>query len=287
MENVYSKIFQEYDYIDDDFVILKGFNQKPPVQEHPKRMEMGVFGICLQGSSQIEINLNTYTLEKNTVIIVYPGDIVSGRKMSDDFNAIFIAISSTFLDGVTGPLPVQFPVLLHLKKHPLIKITGHDVANLQSYYDFIRAQFRNTSNAFRKETIRCLLRAMLTQLWSIFLEHIPVTNIPQKDRKSELTEQFFAKLQRNYKEERSVNFYADSLYVTPKHLSTVVKSVTGRTTSEWIDDYVILEAKAVLKNSRHSVQRIALDLNFSDQSFFAKFFKKHAGMSPTAYRATS
>lgn len=284
MEKVNPDIFLEYDYIEDDFVIFKGFN-KVPLQQFPTHLEMGVIGICISGKAQVEINLNSYTFEKDSIIVMRSGDIVTGKGMDDHFMAAFIGVSSSFLQGVTNPLPLQFPLRLHLKDHPLVKINERETASLVDYYEFIWKQLKNEKHEFRKEMIRSLLRAMMIQLWGILMRRFPDMDIRRKDRKSELTGQFFVKLQQNYKEERSVNFYADSLYVTPKHLSTVVKHVTGRTTSDWIDDYVILEAKAILKNSSFSVQQIALELNFSDQSFFAKFFKKHTGMSPSEYRA--
>lgn len=283
MEKVDTDIFLEYDYIEDDFVIFKGFN-KAPIQQFPTHLDIGVIGICISGKAQVEINLNSYTFEENSIIIMRGGDIVTGGKMDDNFMAAFIGVSSSFLQGATNPLPIQFPLMLHLKDHPMIKITKEETDGLIDYYEFIWKQLKNEKHEFRKEMIRSLLRAMVIQLWGILMRRFPDTDIQRRDRKSELTGQFFVKLQQNYKEERSVNFYADSLYVTPKHLSTVVKNVTGRTTSNWIDDYVILEAKAILKNSSFSVQQIALDLNFSDQSFFAKFFKKHTGMSPSEYR---
>ncbi len=286
METINTDIFLEYNYIEDDFVIFKGFNEVP-LQQFPSHLEMGVIGICISGSAQMEINLNSYTFEKDSIIIMRSGDIVTGKGMDKDFMAAFIGISSTFLQGVTNPLPIHFPLWLHLKEHPLIKISEKETAVLIDYYEFIWKQLKNEKHEFRKEMIRSLLRAMVIQLWGILMKRFPDTDIQRKDRKNELTGQFFIKLQQNYKEERSVNFYANSLFVTPKHLSTVVKNVTGRTTSDWIDDYVILEAKAILKNSSYSVQQIALDLNFSDQSFFAKFFKKHTGMSPSEYRSMS
>ena len=88
----------------------------------------------------------------------------------------------------------------------------------------------------------------------------------------------------NYKQNRSVSFYADRLCLTAKHLSSVVKEVSGKTAGEWIDNFVILEARALLKSSDMSIQQIAEHLNFANQSFFGKYFKHFIGMSPKAYR---
>ena len=80
-------------------------------------------------------------------------------------------------------------------------------------------------------------------------------------------------------------YFADRLCISPKHLSMVVKKVSGRTASDWIDDYVILQAKQLLRSSSLTIQEVSRELNFSNQSFFGKYFKKHVGMSPSEYRA--
>lgn len=84
--------------------------------------------------------------------------------------------------------------------------------------------------------------------------------------------------------ERSVTFYAEQLCITPKYFSSLVKKLSGKSAAQWIDNYVILEAKNLLKYSDMSIQEIAYRLNFSTQSFFGKYFKHQTGLSPTQYR---
>ena len=88
-----------------------------------------------------------------------------------------------------------------------------------------------------------------------------------KSRKEDLFEHFIRYVSEGYKEERSVAYYAGKMFLTPKHLSTVVKEVSGKTAGEWIDSLVILEAKALLKSSEQSIQEIADELHFANQSF--------------------
>ncbi len=96
--------------------------------------------------------------------------------------------------------------------------------------------------------------------------------------------QFIKALSKNYQTERTVAAYADMLFLTPKHLSGVIKEVSGKTPGEWIDQRVILEAKALLKSSDMNIQQIAEQLHFTNQSFFGKYFRHHVGMSPKEYR---
>lgn len=91
-------------------------------------------------------------------------------------------------------------------------------------------------------------------------------------------------IQKHYKTERSVNFYANKLFLTAKYLSKVVQENSGKTATNWIDDYVILEAKALLNSSKLTIQQISDELNFPSQSFFGKYFKRKVGMSPKEYR---
>lgn len=84
--------------------------------------------------------------------------------------------------------------------------------------------------------------------------------------------------------ERSISYYADKLCVTSKYLSQVVYKVSGRFAGDWITDFVILEAKALLKSRKYTVQQIADKLNFANQSFFGKYFKDKVGCSPSEYQ---
>ncbi|WP_158796459.1 AraC family transcriptional regulator [Pedobacter sp. L105] len=88
----------------------------------------------------------------------------------------------------------------------------------------------------------------------------------------------------HFREERGVQFYADTLFITPKHLSKTLKEITNKTCSELIDELVITEAKILLEDMGQSVAKVAEYLNFSDQFFFSKFFKRHTGMNPSQYK---
>ena len=82
----------------------------------------------------------------------------------------------------------------------------------------------------------------------------------------------------------ALDFYAQQLEVSPKHLSRTIKAQTGYTAVEWIEKFVILEAKVLLKSSNLNIQQISDELNFASQSFFGKYFKKITGMSPKEFR---
>lgn len=79
-------------------------------------------------------------------------------------------------------------------------------------------------------------------------------------------------------------FYADQLCLSPKYLSKLIKEVSGKSAPEWINAYVMLEAKHLLKYTDISIKEIVFKLNFSNQTVLYKYFKAHTGMTPTEYR---
>ena len=97
-------------------------------------------------------------------------------------------------------------------------------------------------------------------------------------------EKFLSLVQINYKEQRGLEFYADKLCFTPKYLSKVIKENSGTSANDWIDNHVVLEAKALLKSTNMTIQQISDELNFPSQSFFGKYFKRHVGVSPKEYK---
>lgn len=132
--------------------------------------------------------------------------------------------------------------------------------------------------------MRCLLQAALFELMDIeqssHNEDVPM----RKSRKEEIMARFILTVREHFRTERQVAFYAKQLCITPKHLSAVVKSISGKTAGEWIENYVTMEAKVLLKTTDLPVQEIAVHLNFPNQSFFGKYFKHITGMSPTEFR---
>ncbi len=88
----------------------------------------------------------------------------------------------------------------------------------------------------------------------------------------------------NFRDERQVSFYANKLCLSTKRLNEVLKSKTNKTVSEIIHERLIIEAKNEIVIDKKSIKEVALDLGFSDLSYFNRFFKKHTGFSPQDYR---
>ena len=103
--------------------------------------------------------------------------------------------------------------------------------------------------------------------------------------RQELFIRFHQAIVEHFRENREVRFYADLFCLTPKHFAAVIKQQTGINASDWISNYVMIQAKTLPRHQQQlTVQQIALKLGFFDQAVFSRFFKSNEGISPTEYR---
>ena len=100
-------------------------------------------------------------------------------------------------------------------------------------------------------------------------------------------DEFIRLASQHFTRERSVEWYSSEMCLTPKHLSEVVKSVSGKTAGQWITTLVMTETKRLLLETGLSIKEIALRMNFPNQSFLGKYFKNIEGLSPTDFRKGS
>ena len=145
----------------------------------------------------------------------------------------------------------------------------------------LKQTMTDTGNIFRQQIIQYYLYILACNIFNLLLTNYAPAVL---SRSESIFQEFIKNVEKYFRKERSVGFYADKLNLTPKYLSTVIQQQTGKHATDWIDKYTILEAKTLLKSSTLSIQQIAYDLNFSTQSHFGRYFRNHTGMSPKLYR---
>ena len=267
--------------IDGDIAIFDNVKELP-VFDRPVRVDAAVFAICLKGQIRVGLNLKEYTITQNQLVLSLPGQIVQDFENSEDLSGIFIIISKKFMEEAILHIQDIMPAFFYIKDHPVTELNAKELECIREYHAFLWDKVKAKDKPYRKEIALSLLLAMFHEICSMFKNHM-ITNV-KRNRQEELFATFIQQLTLHFQKERSVKFYADKLYMTPKYLSLSVKKVSNYTAGEWIDQYVVLEAKALLSSSSFSIQEIADRLNFANQSFFGKYFKQHVGVSPSEYR---
>ena len=206
----------------------------------------------------------------------------------DAFAIIFCSKGSIVsTSGVTRHTIGERTLFVQVEKHPSLPLDGEEWDGVMRSLDGIRIEgARQRNDPYSAEIIRSMIRTLAYKVCRIIARHVETgaSDASSRSRNEEYFNQFMGVLARHYMQQRSVGFYAGQLNLTPKYLTTIIRKTSGRTAVQWIDDYVVLEAKNLLKYSTMSIQEISYYLNFPNQSFFGKYFKNHTGMTPTAYR---
>lgn len=241
------------------------------------KTDMNICCICLNGTAEGRINLAESKLVPKSMFISTPQQILEIKSVSDDFNCICIIMSERFVDNLG--LPFSFSVHKSVIETPVIDMTDGQFEAMIMYCNMVkRVLIENHPN--KSEIVRHLTCAFFYGIGYFFHQAKDKAISNQED----IVRRFLDEVQNSFRKERMLHYYASRLNITTKYLSSTVKSFSGKTASEWIDDYVILESKALLKSTNMTIQQISEELNFSTQSFFGKYFKRMTGMSPKEYR---
>ena len=253
----------------------------------PSRLDAFIIGVGTEGETSLTSNLQEFRLKKNSLFIFNPKDILQVQS-NDRFKAHLIVITPDFLKRINIDTKRMMPPFLQFGSLPCMELTHAESQSLRSFISMVEQELRGPETDFSSEIIGGLIAATIYKVGDILTHYLtehPEVDSPMHNRAEEYFKQFTELLGEHYKHERSVGFYARQLCITPKYLTTLIKRISGKSVSEWIDSYVILEAKTLLKYSNMSVQEIAYYLNFPNQSFFGSYFKRNAGMSPSQYKA--
>lgn len=233
-----------------------------------------------KGKCKADINLVTYELEAPALVCVRSMQIMQPASFSEDFNASVIVTSKRFSENLFMFMS-NSPIASLANRYPVVPIPEQLVP---AFHDFLRTTRQILSDTTNPYASQALLYEMLYFIhkdgYRCYEPYVNEALYPQ-DR---ISYQFLALVQEHFRKERFLEFYANKLEITPKHLSRTVKKQTGYTAVEWIERFVILESKVLLKSSNLNIQQIADELNFPSQSFFGKYFKKYTGMSPKEFR---
>lgn len=268
-------------FINEDFAIFDNMKNISPI-DHPMRIGAAVFGLCTKGSIRIGLNMEEFIVQEKQLMLSLPDQIIQYIKGSEDVEGFFLVLSNEFMSQIIAHIPNTLPAFFYIKEHPVTTLNAEEIDLINEYHHTLCKKIQVINHPYRKEIIQSMLLAIFFEIYGMLKNHTPIE--VKKSRKEVLFSQFIRLLTLHHRKERSVGFYADQLCITSKYLSLLVKDVSNQTAGEWIDKYVILEAKTLLSSTTLSIQEVADQLNFSNQSFFGKYFKHHVGMSPRQYR---
>ena len=253
----------------------------------PCRIDAFIIGVGTEGETSVSFNLHEFKLKKDSIFIFTPKNVLQVNSQQY-FKADVIAISPDFMRRINIDIKNMMPLFLKFVENPALTLTPEESRSMRGMIAQIERETRGPETHFSFDIVSGLIAATIYKVGDIMYHYLaehPGEQNNSHNRAEEYFKQFTHLLGEHFREERSVGFYARQLCITPKYLTTLIKRISGQSVSEWIDNYVILEAKTLLKYSTMSIQEIAYYLNFPNQSFFGSYFKRNTGMSPSQYKA--
>ena len=275
--------------IGDDFCMFNvKYDERLHALDYPCRFDGLLMLYCVEGHLKLSVNLNEYDIHDNHLVITTPGNILKVSQVpgSDNLKYVIVAMSSRFGTGLKVDLKKIMNEGLALMDIPVMKLDEEMAALMQQHLS-LAANVINTDSPFREDSVSSIVSSMIclvAGLWAERIDELREEAAQTTTRSRMILEQFIRLVGQYHTQYRNVGFYADKLCLTPKYLSKLIKTVSGKSAPEWIDSYVILEAKNLLKYSDIAVKEIVYRLNFPNQSVFYKFFKARTGMTPSEYR---
>lgn len=276
---------------DDLFVAEMHYETKMDIIEYPCRFHGYMAFFCIKGEFEVEINLKKFTIRKDSMFIYTPGNIVRVTNIDpqekESVHFVVVAISEDLMSSTRFDFSKLYNESLRLLESPCVVINENERELCRKYFDLIQEVSKMRIPNMR-ESVAALISSifyLMGAMWTDRLTAAKKNGGEEVSTRSKIVLEDFLMLVRDYHtKERSLSFYADKLYLTPKYLSKLIKSVSGKSAHEWIDSFVILEAKNLLKYSDMSIKSIVYELNFPNQTTFYRFFKTKTGMTPSEYR---
>lgn len=256
------------------------------IEKHNRvvHLEKNGFMLCKQGGitlgmddKEFEVHageLYIYPAFSQTVVLRYSDDLKATVGVADfDF-------SLSSLDSVSDTQS-----LVYIRFHPVVPLTDVQYKRIKELIELIRRRQIGASEVGR-HVVASLTQALCFEVLDVYIANHPIGQEKQT-RKDKIFQQFLVALHGNFRTQRSVEFYARELCLSRRYFATLIRERSGKSPVEWISLFVITEAKRRLSEPQTSIKEIATALDFPSLSFFGRYFKLYAGMSPSAYRASA
>ena len=274
------------DYTSENVTILNDINKILRRNHHVAKLGCMMMVFCEEGEVDIHINGNTHLLQKGNCAILAPGSVIQANAMGQVLTSKVLAVSQTFLAETLSMKKETWNVLHYLYHHPIFPINRNISYKMYLYKELMMALIQEKPHAYSQRTRSFHFAGMLCEMFAMLDQQIPDIEWKsiQINRSTLITRDFISMVNADNGTHRSVSYYADKLCYSPKYLCSIIKESTGKTPMHFIQENAIKQIKYKLKHSNISIKEIAHAFDFSNPSFFGKFFKAHTGITPLEYR---
>jgi len=241
--------------------------------------------LCTKGHVVLDIEGTIITVSEKELIGIKPFIFIQEKEITDDCEVAILGIHNNLLPQVTEKIKTYNPLnLIRLDDFSKASISTEQMQHINEIMTLFNNELNNENSIFKFQKMNAIFTLLIYEVIEIFTEK-NLQKIENLSRAQIITSQFFNLLNTNINQQKGVEYFAEKLNITPKHLIHSVKTITKETPRKLINKMVLTEAKKRLENSDTCIQKIADELGFSDASSFTKFFKRQQGISPKDFRS--
>ncbi len=273
-------IIYEIDQV--DMEIAKQIQEQPPT-----RINASSFFFTTQGGMSVDVDYQKYRLSENTILQISNIHILDKLNFSPDFKGYVLFVSQDLFSVIKTEVfslkSLGFETNLF---HPILQLNRKSTLLLEDIIHRIQGHIKDTNHIFQRNLIKNEVSNFLLELADMNIKNDKTPDlVSETNHKEEVLQKFIKLIISHCKEQHLVSFYASELCMTPENLSRIIKAISGETVNVWIANALLAESKILLRKPKMSIQQVAQELNFGNQSSFGKFFKKHTGKTPLEYRS--
>lgn len=258
--------------------------------EGPPRAVAGIMiGIICNGTAKAVINGRSYEMRSNSFFFLREESVIESFRCSKACMGYLITYSREFLNSINVDTADFLSAYMVSSVRPCLDVDAESIGRLHRLVAMLSDTARSSSEiVYGEKIVASLFSAFFYTLVSVLSACASgIAEEQSRSRSDELLSDFFAALSAECERERSVEYYASKLKISPKYLSLICKRKTGNNASRIIDQAVIHRAKTLLMQTGLSVQEVSDRLHFVSQSFFGKYFKQRVGISPSRYKVSN
>ena len=245
-------------------------------------LERNGFLLCRRGYIVLRIDDKLFTVKAGDLYIYTAFSQTHVEGFSDDLEGIAGTADFDFvLSSLESISNTQSHV--YIRFHPCVPLSSEQFKRIEQLAMSIRMR-KDIESPLSLSIVSALVSAFCYEIVDAFISNAPMPLV-QQTRNDKVFQKFLIALFKHYSVHRNVKFYADLLNLTPRYFSTLIRQVSGRTPIDWISLFVVIEAKRLLSNPNISIKEAANRLNFSEPSFFGRYFKQYTGLSPSEYKS--
>ena len=250
----------------------------------PCQIKAGIFALSIQGDIKVTLNLHEYTVKKNDFVIIIPGSFIQIHSAGSQARVAFMGFSSNFIHAMNYWKYMTDHLSIALI-HPIIPLPESNAAFFLDTFSLLTKAANGQIQLFNKQIISSIMDIFYNALKIIYENTFSDFKEDKKKRprEYEVLKEFLQLVFENYKQEHKVSFYANEIGLTLSHFCATIKKATGKTAQDIIREFIIMDAKAQLKNGTDKINKIAKSLGFSATAF-NRFFLEYAKMTPLEYR---